>query len=140
LNKKYGFPLVFIIYISVLFFIYFFFNFFRIYLFNRFGLHLGELFPFLICGMVLPLPGTPGPSSSPSWTEDSFEIGVLLEPFPETEEAGPSRQPSIVHNSSMESSIKNRISSLENANSIFLLDKERGEYWRGVKETLTPSS
>ena len=151
LNHKYGFRLVFIMYLSMFFFISFFCYFFRIYLFSRLGLHLGELFSFLILSVgVLPLPATPGPSSSSSWTEDSFEIGVLMEPFSETEmegaskndsilardEAGPSRQPYIVHDLSLESSIKNRISSLENDNTIFLLDKERGEYWRGVKETL----
>ena len=36
-------------------------------------------------GAVIPFPVPSAPSSSSSWTEDSFDIGVLLEPFPETE-------------------------------------------------------
>lgn len=39
-------------------------------------------------GQGLPLPAPSGPSSSSSWTEDSFEIQVLLEPFSETEMEG----------------------------------------------------
>ena len=101
---------------------------------------------------VPPLPAPSGPSSSSSWTEDSFELQVLLEPFSETEmqgtavnssiprvardEAGPSYQAAIVHNSSLESSIRSRIRFLEEDSTIFLLDKETGEYWKEVKETL----
>lgn len=48
----------------------------------------------------------------------------------------PLGQPSIVKNSSLESSIQNRIKMLENDNTIFLLDKERGGYWNYVTETL----
>lgn len=48
----------------------------------------------------------------------------------------PLDQPSIVKNSSLESSIQNRIKMLENDNTIFLLDMERGGYWNYVTETL----
>lgn len=37
---------------------------------------------------VPPLPAPSGPSSSSSWTEDSFELRVLSEPFSETEMEG----------------------------------------------------
>lgn len=46
LKDKYGFRLVYIMYISILFFISFFCYFFRIYLLSRFGLHLN--YPFFI--------------------------------------------------------------------------------------------
>ena len=41
------------------------------------------------------LPAPSGPSSSSSWTEDSFEMRVLLEPFSETEMEGTSVNSSI---------------------------------------------
>lgn len=60
---------------------------------SRVGLHFSDLFSFFMWsvggGNALPLPAPSAPSSSSSWTEDSFEMGVLLEPFSETEE-GPS--------------------------------------------------
>lgn len=103
-------------------------------------------------GEVTPYSGPSGPSSSSSWKEDSFEIQVLLEPFSETdtegtsvnppiprvagEEAGPSHQPSIVHNASFESSLHQRIQRLENENTSFLLDKVKGEYWTDIKRDL----
>lgn len=101
---------------------------------------------------VPPLPAPSGPSSSSSWTEDPFEPRVLLEPFSETEmqgtavnssiprvardEAGPSHQAAIVHNSSLESSIRSRIRFLEDDSTIFLLDKETGEYWNEIRGAL----
>ena len=76
-------------------------------------------------GKVTPYSGPSGPSSSSSWTEDSFEIRVLLEPFSETEtegtsvnppiprvageEGGPSHQTAITPNGSWESSLRTRI-------------------------------
>ena len=88
-----------------------------------------------------------GTSSSSSWTEDSFEMRVLLEPFSEegtsvnptrvaADEAGPSHQRSFVPNASLESSLRNRIVRLENEESIFLLDKEKREYWNDIKTAL----
>ncbi|KAL8265750.1 hypothetical protein R6Q59_003094 [Mikania micrantha] len=96
-----------------------------------------------------------GPSYSHSWTEDSFSIAVLMEPFSETdmevrssvarEEAGPSHQgrneagPSreiIVHNTSLESSMRNHIVRLEQDKSPYLLGKEKGAYWSEIKRAL----
>ena len=49
----------------------------------------------------------------------------------------PLGQPSIIRpNMSFELSIRNRILNLENDNTIFLLDMERGGYWNFVRETL----
>ena len=45
--------------------------------------------PHFFIKMVLPLPS--GASASSEWTEDSFEMDVLLEPFSETEAEGPPR-------------------------------------------------
>jgi len=103
--------------------------------------------------------GSGGPSHSNSWTEDSFSIGVLMEPFPETEmegtsvrssvardeagpshqgrdEAGPSHEGTVVQNASLESSMRNRIVRLEQDNSPYLLDKARGAYWSDIKKEL----
>ncbi|KAK7405664.1 hypothetical protein VNO78_07249 [Psophocarpus tetragonolobus] len=93
---------------------------------------------FLGSGEIFP---SSGPSRSTSWTEDSFEMRVLMEPFSETEmegtlarssiprvagdEAGPSHQRSVVENASLESSMRNRIARLEQDNSPYLLDKGR---------------
>jgi hypothetical protein len=152
LNLKYGFRLVLVLYFSCIFLIYSFCYWVRCYL----GLYLDHLFPFLLIFCVeggLPLPAPSGPSSSSSWTEDSFEMRVLLEPFSETEmegtsmnptiprvageEAGPSHQKSsITRNWSLESSIRTRITLLEKENTLFLLDRERGEYWADVQKAL----
>lgn len=88
------------------------------------------------------------PSSSSSWTEDSFEMRVLLEPFSDTEveetsnnpkrdEAGPSHQTVFSRNISLEASLQNRIRKLENDNCLFLLDKEKGAYWSEIHKTLS---
>ncbi|XP_059646387.1 uncharacterized protein LOC132292862 [Cornus florida] len=159
LKKKFGFRLVFMIYISILVFVSFFCYFLRAYLLSHLGLHF--FYPFLILsvggggGLALPLPAHSGPSSPSSWTD--FDMQVLLEPFSETEmegtsvnsapgaggvareEAGPSHQPYnsyIKTNTSLESSIRNRICALEKDHSPFLLDKEKGEYWREMKTAL----
>lgn len=150
LNEKYGFRLI---YISILFCISFFFYFLRIYLVSRLGsfysdsLYSGLLILCASGGEILPYSG---PSSSSSWTEDSFEMRVLLEPFSETEmegtsvnptsvardEAGPSHQPSIMQNLSLEASLNNRILRLERDHTPFLLDKEKGAYWNNIKIAL----
>jgi len=114
-----------VFYISILFSIYIFSYFLRIYLLSQLGL----FFSFLILsvlpgGQALPLPGPSSPAHSSPSTEDSFGIQVLSEPWP------------ILPNLSLESSMQARIGVLENANSIFLLDKERGQYWSEVKQTL----
>ena len=95
--------------------------------------------------MMSPSGGGIIPSNSgSSWTEDSFEIKVLMEPSPEPEmegtsarsaiprvdEAGP---PPLTHNCSLESSMRNRIARLEGDGSSYLLDKEKGEYWSDIK-------
>lgn len=85
--RKYGFRVVFIIYLSMFFFISFFCYFLRLYLVNRFGLFLNEMFSVLILNVGgLPLPAPSGPSSSSSWEEDSFEMRVLLESWSKTTE------------------------------------------------------
>jgi len=66
----------------------------------------------------------PHSSPSPANSEDSFDLQVLSEPWP------------VNHNLAFECSLQNRIRTLENENSIFLLDKEKGEYWREVKKEL----
>ena len=112
LNKKCDFLLL---YLSILFVISFFCYFLRIYLVSRLGLHLGDLLSFLILsvggGQALPLPAPYSPSHSSSWSEDSFEIGVLLEPFSETDIEGTNLP--IRHNSSLETSLLNRINNLQ---------------------------
>ncbi|KAL8255088.1 hypothetical protein R6Q59_033309 [Mikania micrantha] len=99
--------------------------------------------------------GSRGPSYSHSRTENSFSIGVLMEPFSETEmevrssgareEAGPSHQgrdepgPSreiIEHNGSLESSMRNRIARLEQDKNPYLLGKAKGAYWSEIKRAL----
>jgi hypothetical protein len=153
LKKKYGFRLVFFMYISILFCISFFCSCLRLYLISIF---LNSAIPFLILS-AFPFNGEIGPSndgSGPSSTpESSFEIRVLMEPFSDTEEgtsarhsiprvgeAGPSHQGSVVKNASLEASMRNRIVRLELDNSPYLLDKAKGEYWALVKQELDHAS
>jgi len=157
-RKSKGFILK-LLYISLLFFISVFCYFLRIYLLSRLGLNLSDLFSFFILSVGgLPLPAPSSPSSSSSWKEDSFEMKVLLEPFSETEmegtgtsarssiprgagdEAGPSHQKDFAPNGSFESSIRNRVLRLENDNSLFLCEKERGEYWTEKNKELDQTS
>ncbi|KAK3220935.1 hypothetical protein Dsin_014905 [Dipteronia sinensis] len=98
----------------------------RIYVFSHVGLDFTYVFPLILAvggGQALPLPSPSDPSSSSSFTEDSSEIGVLLEP-------------DIVPNLSLESSLRSRIVRLEEEHTLFLLDKERGEYWAEIKTSL----
>ena len=151
-KKKYG--LILVLYISLIFILSFFCYFLRIYLLSSLGLHFGALFSIILSvggGQALPLPAPSGPSSSSSWTEDSFEMRVLLEPFSETEmegtsvnssipgvardDAGPSHQPRNP-NRSFEASLQQRINTLEKEETLFLLDKERGLYWSEIKSSL----
>ncbi|KAJ4968669.1 hypothetical protein NE237_015370 [Protea cynaroides] len=109
INKK-SFRLGFFMHLSLLFLISFLFFF------------------YVVAGPGLPLPAPSDPSSSSSWSEDSFELEVLSEPFPEA---------SIIStNKSDEVSLKNRILSLENQDCIFLMDKAKGEYWTEIKNAL----
>lgn len=139
-RKKYTNKLL---YLWLLFSIYLFSYYLRIYLVSHLGLYLNSALPFLIMSVVSGGEITPysGPSSpNSSWTEDSFEMRVLLEPFSETEmggnssiprvardEAGPSHQPAILHNLSMESSLRNRVFRLEHEGSIFLNEQRWSE-------------
>ena len=82
--------------------------------------------------VTTPLTGIP-PSGTPEKEGTAVNSSI---PRVARDEAGPSHQPSIVNNSSLESSIRGRISILENDNSPFLLDKERGGYWKERKQTL----
>nr|GFC36002.1 cytochrome c oxidase subunit II-like, transmembrane domain-containing protein [Tanacetum cinerariifolium] len=95
--------------------------------------------------------GSGGPSHSPSWKEDSFEINVLLEES-ETEgtsarslgaardEVGPSRQDYVVINRSFEASMRNRILRLEKDDSPYLLGKAKGTYWSDIRLMLEHAS
>lgn len=71
-------------------------------------------------GEIIPYAG----ANSAENSEDSFELQVLAEPWP------------VTHNITFESSIRNRIVALENSNTIFLHDKERGVYWSEIKTAL----
>lgn len=117
-----------VILLFLIFFISFFFYFLRIYLLSRLDVLLADLFSFVLVlsvggGQGLPLPG---PSNSSS--EDLFGLQVLSEPWPPT------------HNIALESSMINRILAMENTNSIFLMDKDRGVYWAEVKHSLNNCS
>nr|WMB96684.1 hypothetical protein [Solanum melongena] len=129
LNQKFGFRLVFIIYIFLFFSISLFGCCLRTYFLSHFGLYLLDVFSFFVVfsvgsggGQPLPLPGPSNPSNSSS--EDSFELQVLLEPWP------------VTHNLGYEASLRNRFLTLEIENSPFLLSKERGENWAEVKTQL----
>lgn len=118
LKNKWGVRLVVVLYVSLLFGTSFLGSLIRIYVFSHVGLDFTSLFPLILAvggGQALPLPSPSDPSSSSSFTEDSFEIDVLLEP-------------DIVPNLSFESSLRSRIVRLEEEHTLFLLDKERGEY------------
>lgn len=146
LLKKYNFRVVFFLYLSILFVISFYFYFLRIYLVSRFGLLVADLFSLssvLIlsvgAGQALSLPGPSSPSHSSSFQENSFDIGVFLEPFSDTESEGTSANPPIRHNHSVEASLQNRILTLKNQNSIFLLGKNE-TYWTEIKGNLDRAS
>ena len=100
LKKKYGFRLVFMIYISFLFFISFFCFYLRLYLISHLSLYLKDVFSFVLVfsvgtvitaeteygKMMMASSGGSGSSNSTSWTgKASFEERVLIEPFPETD-------------------------------------------------------
>ncbi|KAH7511594.1 hypothetical protein FEM48_ZijujMtG0001300 (mitochondrion) [Ziziphus jujuba var. spinosa] len=90
-------------------------------------------------GTEPPLPDPSGSEGSTSWTgKTSFEEQVLLEPFPEPETEATSANPATPfhRNVSLEMSLRNRISLLEEEHTLFLLDKERGEYWADIKTSL----
>lgn len=126
LKKKWGVRLVVVLYISLLLVTSFLGSLIRIYVFSHVGLDFTSVFPLILAvggGQALPLPSPSDPSSSSSFTEDSSEIGVLLEPY-------------IVPNLSFESSLRSRIVRLEEEHTLFLLDKERGEYWAEIKTSL----
>lgn len=76
-------------------------------------------------------------SSSTATPGQQWETGVDPgQPPMVAEQAGPSHQAAIVHNRSLESSIRSRIRFLEDDSTIFLLDKEKGEYWNEIRGAL----
>nr|GEX47381.1 ATPase subunit 4 [Tanacetum cinerariifolium] len=94
--------------------------------------------------IVPSLSGSGGPSHSPSWKEDSFEINVLLKESKTKgtsahslrvarDEAGPSRQDYVVINLSFEASMRNRILRLEQDDSPYLLGKVKETYWSDIR-------
>jgi len=132
LKDKCGFRLLVVINLFFVVLVAFFCYQVKLHLLSWFGLCLsGILSPLVIVyvsdGQIIAY-SSPGPGNSSSASEDSFGIGVLMEPWP------------ITHNTSLESSMHQRIVALENENSPFLLDKEKGEYWREVNSELTNSS
>ena len=99
----------------------------RVYLYSSIGFVFSDLVTVVIgASSVSGSGGKIIPHSSPatSSSEDSFGIQVLSEPWP------------VIHNETLESSMRNRIRVLENTDCIFLLDKEKGEYWAEVKRNL----
>lgn len=155
-KKKPSFPLLFL-YLNLYVGIRLYFYFVCLHLLECFDFYWKGALPFFIWGVSSGeiIPGS-GPSRSTSWTEDSFEIGVLMEPFSETEmggtsapssiprvagdEAGPSHQGAVVKNASLESSMRNRIVRLEQDNSPYLLDKAKGDSWAHIKQELDHAS
>ena len=84
---------------------------------------------------------TRAPAFEPTlvWRALESEVGTSGNPATPRvgrDEAGPSHPPAIVPNSSLETSLRNRIVSLENDQTLFLLDKKRGEYWSEIKNAL----
>jgi hypothetical protein len=66
-------------------------------------------------------------ASSGSSSENSFDLRVLEEPWPVP----------VVRNIALEASLSNRIRTLENSNSVFLLNETRGQHWSEVRKNLT---
>ena len=104
LKKKYGFRLVFILYISILFCISFFFYFLRRDLVSWLGLCLSGILSTCLIWNVSDGEIIPYSSPANSSSEDSFGLQVLAEPWP------------VTHNIALESSMRNRILTMENAN------------------------
>ena len=129
LKEKCGFRLLVVINLVFVVLVTFFSYQIKLHLLAWFGLWLSGILKSIFILSVSDGPYlSPGPGNSSSASEDSFGIGVLMEPWP------------ITQNSSLESSLHQRIIALENENSPFLLGKEKGEYWREVKSELTNSS
>lgn len=153
-RKRRGSPLYLIINISIMILLSLFFYFFKMDFVSYFCLFFSDLFIFNVSSKgkeVIPYSDPSGRSSSSSWTEDSFEIRVLQEPFSETEtegtsenpkkrpkvaadKAGPSHQTTFSHNLSMESSLRNRIGRLEKEQSLFLNQNKKGDSWEEIKK------
>lgn len=75
-------------------------------------------------GQPLPLPASSALSSSSSYTEDSFELNVLLEA-------------EIIRNISFETSLRNRVIQLERGGgSPFLNQEEPGQFWAIIQNSL----
>ena len=116
LYRRYGLSLVFLLYVSLFCVASLFCYCIRIYVVSN----IGFLFSYVLTVFMgtCAVSGSGGqiiPHSSPSnsSSEDSFGLQVLSEPWP------------VTHNLAYESSLINRILSLENDNCIFILDKER---------------
>nr|YP_010598254.1 ATP synthase F1 subunit 1 [Psychotria serpens]UIG86754.1 ATP synthase F1 subunit 1 [Psychotria serpens] len=119
-----------LLYMFTFFSISFFLYLLRAHFLSYFSLYLTSLLPSFIIfkvssGDIIPY-SSPENSTSPS--EDSFGLQVLSEPWP------------VNHNIGLEASMRNRILRLENENSIFLLDKERGEYWGEIRTKIESCS
>lgn len=119
LNKKYKFLLFFFIIFLSFWFAFFFYH-IKIQIISWISGCLSTLMIFYASGGEI----VPYFSPSPASSEDSFELRVLAEPWP------------VIPNLGFESSMQGRILVLENANSIFLLDKAKGVYWAEIKEAL----
>ena len=127
LNRIYGPRVVCIIYISLLCLTSLFCCNIRLFVYDKiFFVFSNVLTVFMGTCAVSGSDGQIIPHSSPSnsSSEDSFGLQVLSEPWP------------VNHNFAYESSLRNRILALENDDCIFLLNKEKGEYWREVKNEL----
>ena len=89
-RKKKSFPLK-LFYIFICFFISLYFYIVRVYMGAYLSVIMSGIFIYNVSGReVIPHSGPSGPSTPSSWTEDSFDMQVLLESFSETEMDGAS--------------------------------------------------
>lgn len=80
------------------------------------------------------------PSSSSSWTEDSLELRVLEEPFPDNNEPGNEGLHPVKPNRSLETSLHQRLKAFGNEESPFLMGKKNAEYFSEVQQSLRAAS
>lgn len=75
-----------------------------------------------------------------SSSESSFEIRVLLEPFPDDNENGNERPHPVEPNRSLETSLHQRLKAFGNEESPFLMGKTRTQYFSEVQQSLKSAS
>ena len=132
LKKKFGFLVFLLMYLSILFLIAFFLYGLRGYALSL-SLCVSPICSFFIffvgSEQALSLPAPSGAASSPPWREDSFEMGVLLEPWPD--EPG-----QIQRNLSYETSLRQRVLAFGNEESPWLMGQTPLAFLQEVENTL----